>query len=170
MINKKMQQALNEQINHEIGSAYLYLSMAAYFGSAGFDGMSQWMHTQAHEEFAHAMKFFDHILERDGKVELLELTKPKTKWATPLAVFQDTYKHEKFISSKIHALVELASKEKDHAAGILLQWFVTEQVEEEATASKILQMLERIGDSGNGMFMLDRELGTRTAASGTEEK
>ena len=170
MISKKIQQALNEQINHEIGSAYLYLSMAAYFGSAGFDGMAQWMHVQAHEEYIHAMKFFNHILERDGKVELLELTKPKAKWATPLAAFQDAYKHEKFITSKIHALVELAMKEGDHAAGILLQWFVTEQVEEEATASKVVQMLERIGDSGNGMFMLDKELGNRTMTAETEEK
>ena len=170
MISKKIQQAFNEQINHEIASAYLYLSMAAYFSASGFDGMAQWMHVQAHEEYAHAMKFFDHLLERDGKVELLELTKPKAKWATPLAAFQDAYKHEKFITSKIHALVALAMKEGDHAAGILLQWFVTEQVEEEATTSKIVQMLELVGDSGNGMFMLDKELGKRTMTTGTEEK
>ena len=107
MISKKMQQAFNEQINHEISSGYLYLSMAAYFGGTGFDGMAQWMHVQANEEYEHAMKFFNHILEREGKVELIEMPKPKVKWATPLAAFQDAYKHEKFITSKILSLIHI---------------------------------------------------------------
>ena len=115
-------------------------------------------------------KLFDHVMDRDGQVTLLTVEKPKAEWSSPVEVFKDTLQHEKTVSSRIYALVELSAKEGDHPAAALLQWFVTEQVEEEATASKILQMLERIGDSGNGLFMLDRELGTRTIASGTEEK
>jgi len=163
MIGKKMQQALNEQIKHELESAYIYLSMAAYFHSEGLDGMAHWMRVQAKEEMAHAMKFFDHIRERDGVIELLALAKPKTEWSSPLAVFQDAYKHEQFVTAKINALVELATEEADYPASILLQWFVTEQVEEEASASAVVQQLERIGDSGNGLIMLDRELGKRNA-------
>ena len=161
MIGKKMQDAMNEQIQYELASSYLYLSMAAYFQSSGLDGMAQWMRAQTQEEVVHAMKLFDHINERGGKVELLALTQPTTEWASPLAAFQAAWKHEQFVSSRIDTLVELAAEENDHPASILLQWFVTEQVEEEASASKVVQMLERVGDSGNGLFMMDRELGAR---------
>jgi ferritin len=162
MINEKIQEAFNEQIKHELESAYLYLSVAAYFHSLGLDGMAQWMRVQSQEEMVHAMKFFDHIRERDGTVELHALAEPKRKWASPLEAFQDAYKHEQFITSKINELVKLAREEDDLPAGVLLQWFVTEQVEEEASASKVAQMVERVGDSGHGILMLDRELGART--------
>ena len=162
MISAKIQDALNEQIKHELESAYLYLSMVAYFHSIGLDGMAQWMRVQAQEEVGHAMKFFDHIAERDGRIALLGIAQPKAEWASPLEAFQAAYKHEQFITSKINHLVEIAAKENDYPASILLQWFVTEQVEEEASASKVVQVLERIGDSGSGLVMLDRELGKRT--------
>lgn len=168
MINKKIQDAFNEQIKHELESAYLYLSMVACFQSIGFEGMAHWMEMQTQEELAHAQKFFNHIAERDGRVELQALAKPKLEWDSPLDAFQAAYKHEQFITSKINELVDLATKENDHAAIIFLQWFVTEQVEEEATASKVVQDLERIGDFGNGLIMIDRELGKRTA--GTQEQ
>ena len=161
MIGTKMQDAFNEQIQAELHSAYLYLSMSAYFHSAGFDGMAQWMRVQAGEGREHAMKFFDHIVEREGRVELLAIEQPKSEWASPLDAFQDAYKHEQYITGRINNLVSIASEENDNPAGILLQWFVNEQVEEEANASKIVQTLERVGDSGNGMIMLDRELGKR---------
>ena len=161
MIGKKMQEAINEQIKEELGSAYLYLSMAAYFHSKGLDGMAHWMRIQTQEEMVHAMKFFDHIVERDGRAILLALDQPKTSWSSPLEAFQEAYKHEQYITSRINDLVKLANRENDNAAAIMLQWFVTEQVEEEASTSKVAQMLELIGDSGQGLLMLDRELGTR---------
>lgn len=169
MIGKKMQEAINEQIKHELESAYLYLSMVAYFHSEGLDGMAQWMRAQTQEELMHAMKFFDHIRDRNGRVELLPLAQPKREWTSPLQAFQEAYQHEQFISSKIDGLVKLAAAEGDHPASILLQWFVTEQVEEEASTSKVAQMLERIGDSGHGLVMLDRELGTRSFTASTTE-
>jgi ferritin len=130
------------------------------------------MRAQTQEEMVHAMKFFDHIKDRDGRVELLDLTQLETEWNSPLAAFQAAYEHEQFITGKINDLVKLAAEENDYAANALLQWFVTEQVEEEASTSKVAQMLERIGDSGNGLIMLDRELGTRTFTlpAATEEE
>jgi len=151
MISKKMQDVMNEQIKHELESAYLYLSMAAYFYSIGLDGMAQWMRVQTQEEEVHAMKFFDHIKDRGGRVELLPLAQPKKEWPSPLVAFQEAYEHEQFITSK-----------GDYPASVLLHWFITEQVEEETSTSRVAQMLERIGDSGQGLIMLDRELGTRT--------
>jgi len=161
MIGKKMQKALNEQIKAELDSAYLYLAMAAYFHSEGLDGMAQWMHVQSEEELSHAKKFMQHIVDREGRVELAALPQPKKSWESPLAAFEAAYKHEQSITKRIDALVELAAKEKDHAAGVMLQWFVNEQVEEEASASKIVQMLQHIGRSGSGLIMLDRQLGKR---------
>jgi len=162
MIGETMQKAFNDQIKNELESAYIYLSMAAYFHSQGLDGMAQWMRAQTQEEMLHAMKFFDHIKDRDGKAALRNLTQLKTEWSSALEAFQDAYKHEQFITGKINDLVKLAEEEGDQPARILLQWFVTEQVEEEASTSKVVQMLERVGDSGQGLLMLDRELGART--------
>jgi len=162
MISKKMQDAMNEQIKYELESAYLYLSMAAYFHSLGLDGMAQWMRVQTQEEVVHAMKFFDHIKDRGGRVELLPLAQPKREWSSPLVAFQEAYKHEQFITSKINDLVKIAKEESDNPANVLLHWFITEQVEEEASTSRVAQALERIGDSGQGLIMLDRELSTRT--------
>ncbi len=161
MINEKVRKAINEQIKNELESAYIYLSMVAYFHSINMDGMAQWMRVQTREEVAHAMKFFDHVQQRDGRVELQPLKPLKTDWSSPLEAFQDAYKHELFITGKINDLVKLAREEGDEPAGILLQWFVSEQVEEEANASKIVQTLERVGDSGPGLLMVDSQLGKR---------
>jgi len=169
MIGKRMQDAMNEQIKHELESAYLYLSMVAYFESTGAEGMAQWMRVQTQEEVGHAMRFFSHITERDGRVELHALAQPKKEWSSPLEAFQAAYEHEQFITGKINDLVKIAAEEGDHAANIMLQWFVTEQVEEEASTSRVAQMLEQVGDSGTGLLMVDRELGTRTAVEPTAE-
>lgn len=163
MITKKMEAALNEQIKEELGSAYLYLSMVGYFAAEGWDGMAGWMRVQAREEQEHAMRLFDHIVERGGRVKLHALAEPTAKWASPLAAFQAAYKHEQHITSCIHGLVELAHKEKDHAAAAMLQWFVTEQVEEEDHTMKAVQLLERMGKEGRGLVIADRELGRRVA-------
>ncbi|MBD3237542.1 MAG: ferritin [Candidatus Eisenbacteria bacterium] len=166
MIPEKIQAAFNEQIREEMESAYIYLSMAAYFESQGLEGMATWMRSQTAEEVAHAMRFFDHISERGGRVSLQGLKQPQAEWNSPLEAFQAAYKHEQYITQKIHELVDLATAERDHPAHAMLQWFVTEQVEEEASTSKIVEQLERIGDSGNGLLMLDRELGRRPIGSG----
>lgn len=156
-----MQAALNEQIKHELESGYLYLSMATYFHDQNLDGMAHWMKIQEAEEREHAMKMFDHLIERGGTVKLKALSEPQSEWESPLDAFKAAYEHEKFVTSKIHDLVKLADEEGDLAAKAMLQWFVTEQVEEEDNASGIVSMLERVGDSGNGIVMVDRELGRR---------
>lgn len=161
MIGKRIIAAFNEQLNHELYSAYLYLSMAAYFHSLGFDGFANWMRVQKLEEDSHAMKFVDHLRDRDARVELEAIDKPKIKWASPLDAFRAAYEHEKFITGKINGLYKLAEKESDYAAKVFLDWFVKEQVEEEASASGIVQKLERIKDSGSGLIMLDKELRKR---------
>jgi len=161
MIGSKMEAALNEQIKHEVFSAYLYFSMAADFHSKSLDGMAQWMKAQAQEEFAHALRFFNHINDRGGRIELQALEKPQTKWESPIAAFKAALHHEEFITGKISDLAKLADDENDRAAGIMLQWFIAEQVEEEDTVSKIISMLELIGESGHGVLMADRELGAR---------
>jgi ferritin len=161
MIGAKMQEALNEQIKYELESAHLYLAMAAWCHSQTLDGMAHWMRVQAKEEIGHAMRFFDHIHERGGRIELMAIAKPKKDWPSALVAFQEAYQHEQFITGKINALIELATKEADHTVGPMLQWFVDEQIEEEASTSRIAQMLERIGSSGSGLVMMDRELGKR---------
>ncbi len=161
MIGNRMQDALNKQIKEEIGSAYLYLSMAACFHAAGLDGMAHWMKVQTQEELGHAMKIFEHIVARGGRAEVPGIEQPKKEWDSPLDAFKAAYNHEQYITGKINELVKIAAEESDNAAGVFLQWFVTEQVEEEASTCKIVQMLERIGDSGNGLIMLDIQLGKR---------
>jgi ferritin len=161
MIKQRMQSAMNEQIQHELSSAYLYLAMAADLHAKSLDGMAQWMKVQAQEELVHAMRFYDHIVSRNGRVELKELPKPAGEWASPLAAFQAAYEHEQFITGRIDELVKLAREENDNAGWTMLQWFVTEQIEEESSTSKVVDMLSLIGDSGHGLLMADRELGTR---------
>jgi len=161
MISKKLQDAFNEQIQAETHSAYLYLSMAACFHAVGMEGMAHWMEVQTKEENGHAEKFFKQIIDRGGRVELLAIDKPKFEWATPLEAFTDAYKHELYITDRINNLVKLAAEEGDNAASVFLQWFITEQVEEEMNASKIVGMLEKIKDSTNGFFMLDHQLAKR---------
>lgn len=169
MISKKMQDALNGQINAEMYSAYLYLAMNAYFQSINFNGFARWMIVQYQEEMIHAMKIYDYIAERGGRVELEAIDKPQGDWKSPLAVFEAVYKHEQKVTGLINNLVELAAKEKDHATDIFLQWFVTEQVEEEKNASEIVAKLEMLKDSAGSMFMLDKELGKRKTESEGEE-
>ena len=165
MISKKVQDALNEQINAEMYSAYLYLAMNAYFQSINFNGFAQWMRVQYQEEMIHAMKIYDFIAERGGRIVLDAIDKPQGEWKSPLAAFEAAYKHEQKVTGLINGLVELAKKEKDHATDIFLQWFVTEQVEEENNASEIVTKLQMLKDSAGQMFMLDRELGKRKAES-----
>jgi len=161
MINEKIQKAINDQIQVEMGSANLYLSMAACFHSAGMDGMAKWMHVQVKEENIHAMKFFGYIVDRGGRVEIGAIEKPQFEWSSPLEAFKAAYKHEQYITGRINSLMKLAFDEGDTATLVFLQWFVTEQVEEESNTSKIVQMLEKIGESTNGMFMADHNLGKR---------
>jgi ferritin len=157
-----MQEALNSQINAEYYSSYLYLSMAAHCEAASLKGFGNWMRVQAQEEMFHAMKFFDFVLDRGGRVELGPIDGPPTKWESAVDVFEATLAHEQHVTALINKLVDLAIAESDHATHTLLQWFVTEQVEEEASADEILQQLKLVGDAAHGLFMLDRELGQRT--------
>jgi len=163
MIGKRMEQAMNDQIRHETFSAYLYASMAAYFHAEGLDGMAQWMKAQAQEELGHALRFFDHIHARGGRVLLQAIDKPEQSWDSPLAAFRAALEHERFITGKINELASIADKENDRATATLVQWFVAEQVEEEDSVSKVIRRLERIGESGHGLVMADRELGRRKA-------
>lgn len=161
MISKKMEGALNGQVNAELYSAYLYLSMESYFKSLNLNGFANWMRMQTQEEVAHAMKIYDFINERGGKVTLKAIEGPPTKWDCPLAVFEAVYVHEQKVTGLINDLVDLAIKEKDHATNSFLQWFVNEQVEEESSADEIVQQLKMMENAPGGMFMLDRELGQR---------
>jgi len=161
MIAEKIETAFNEQINWELYSAYLYLSMSAYFLSINLNGFANWMRVQALEEVTHGMKFFDFINERSGRIALLETKAPPKEWESPLAAFEDAYEHECLVSSRINDLVNLALDEKDHASNNFLQWFVAEQVEEEASVDEVAQKLKIIGGDGGGLFMLDQELGQR---------
>jgi len=162
MLSQKMQDALNAQLNEEYYSSYLYLSMAGHCRAVNLDGFANWLRVQTQEEMVHAMKFFDFILERGGRVELKPVKGPPTEWDSPLAIFEDTLKHERHITGCIHELVDLAREDKDHASEVFLQWFVNEQVEEEATADNVLQKLKLMADAPGGLFMLDRELAQRS--------
>lgn len=161
MIKNTVQDALCDQIRYEMDSGYLYLAMSADFHAKGLDGMAHWMRVQAKEELEHAMRFFDHIVERGGRAVLAALAEPKKEWKSPLEAFQAAYEHERMITGRIDTLVDLAHKEKDNAALLMLQWFVGEQVEEESNAEKIVGRLTRVGESGQGLVMVDHELGAR---------
>jgi len=160
-LNQKLQDTLNDQIKEELESAYIYLSMAAYFETKNLLGFAHWMRLQSNEEMEHAMKFFGHINSRGGQVRLQAIGQPPLDFEGPTAVFEKTLAHEQYISDRILKLYELATSVKDYASLSLLQWFVDEQVEEEANASKILEMLRMIGDKGQGLIMLDRQLAQR---------
>lgn len=159
-MNKKIEDAFNEQINAELFSAYLYFSMAAHFESVGLKGFASWMRVQVLEERSHVDKFFDFINDRGGRVLMKPIEGPKTHWDTPLNVFEETLEHEKKVTSLIHKLVDLALEEHDHAANTFLQWFVTEQVEEEASAQEIVDKLKMASDPSI-LFQLDKDLGAR---------
>ena len=167
MIGERLLKAMNDQIKNELESYYIYLSMAAYFHSISLDGMGHWMRCQAHEEMIHAMKFFDHINDREGKIVLQDLAQLKIEWDSPAEAFMDAYKHEQFITSKINELTSIAREEKDYASEPLLAWFSDEQIEEEATTGKIAAELEMIGNDKSALLMLDRELGARVFPAGS---
>jgi ferritin len=162
-ISKKVEEALNGQINAEMYSAYIYLSMAAYFESENLSGFASWMKHQAEEEVAHAMKIYDFIHEREGRVTLAAIDKPPTTWDSPLAAFEAAFKHEQHVTSLINDLVALAIKENDYASKNMLDWFVNEQVEEEATAGAIVAKMKMAGTEGPALLMLDAQLGQRGA-------
>lgn len=161
MIGKKMEQALNDQINAELYSAYLYLSRVAYFQSINLPGFATWMRVQTQEEIVHAMKMYDFLNQRNGRVILKAIESPPTQWKSPLAAFQAAYKHEQLVTGRINDLVNLAVDEKDHATNAFLQWFVNEQVEEEMSADNVVQNLKTAADAPGALFMIDRELGQR---------
>lgn len=160
-LNDKMQAALNDQINAELYSSYIYLSMAAYFESENLRGFAHWMRIQSSEETTHGLMFFDYINERGGRVSLTKIDAPKKDWKSALDAFQDAYRHEKHVSSRIDDLVQQTQDLKDNATDNFLQFFVKEQVEEEANADEIVQQLKRIGDNPSALFLLDRELAKR---------
>ncbi len=161
MINKKVETAINKQINAEIYSAYLYLSMNAYFNSVNLIGFANWMRIQALEELTHADKFYNFIVSRGGRIKLEAVAGPPAQWKSALAAFEDALKHEQKVTGLINDLVDLSLKEKDHATNSMLKWFVDEQVEEESNAENIIQQLKLMGESGHGLHMLDRELAQR---------
>lgn len=161
MLSKPVFNAMNAQIGHEMASAYIYLSMAAYFESENLPGFAQWMRVQFAEEQEHAMKFFDYILDQGGVVELPAIPQPQVKFASPQEAFQVTYNHEQKVTRLILDIYEIATAEKDVASQIFLQWFISEQVEEEKNASDILDLLKKIGPSIGSLYQLDHRLGKR---------
>lgn len=161
MISKKIEDALNQQINNELYSSYLYLSMEAYFTSVNLSGFANWMMVQTKEELAHVTKLYDFINERGGRITLKAIAAPPTDWKSPLEVFQAVYKHEQTVTGLINELVNLAIEQKDHATNSFLRWFVDEQVEEENNVNSVLSQVTLIKDSPQALFMLDKELANR---------
>lgn len=159
-IGNKVTKAINKQINAELHSSYIYLAMAAYFESKNWSGFAHWMKIQSKEEYSHAMKFFDYVLERGGKIVLEEIKVPDDSWKAPLEVFEAVYKHELEVTSLINGVLKVSRQENDAATESMLKWFIDEQVEEEANAKKIVEQLKLI-NSTNGVFMLDHQLGKR---------
>jgi ferritin len=164
MINKKVEKVMNEQIVHEFYSAYLYLAMAAHFDSLNLKGAAHWLRCQAQEEEIHAMKFYLHIADRQGRVVLGAIDKPPVEWKSPYEAFKAANEHEQLVTGLINNIVNIAQEEKDHASSTLLQWFTNEQIEEEAQTDEIAQKLKLIGNSGEALLLLDQQLGTRVFA------
>jgi ferritin len=164
MLKPAVLEALNKQINAEIASSYLYLSMAAHLESRNFRGMAHWMQVQAREEWGHAMKIYQYVLEVGGQVVLKQIDAPKATWNSVLEVFEDTATHERHVTEMIHALLKLAIQEADFPTQGFLQWFVKEQVEEESQARMIVEKLQMMGEGNIGLFILDRELAARAGA------
>jgi len=168
MLSKKMEEALNEQINKEMYSAYLYMSMSAHSTNAGLPGFANWFMVQYKEEMEHAMKIYDYVNDQGGRVKLKTIEEPLSTFTDAMDMFQKTLKHEQFITKSINELVDLAIQEKDYATQIFLQWFVTEQIEEEGNDNDIISKLKLAGDKGNELFMIDKELGARVYVSPSE--
>lgn len=169
MLKKKMQEALNEQINKELWSSYLYLSMAAWFEDNNLPGFANWMRVQSQEEVSHAMKIFDYVNDRGGRVLLKPIAEVPTEWADTKTVVDETLKHERVVSESIYDLVDLAQKEKDHATNNMLQWFVEEQVEEEASVDELLNKVEMSDGKPHAILMIDKELAGRQFVDETKE-
>ncbi|VVB59696.1 Ferritin-like domain protein [uncultured archaeon] len=161
MLGKKIENAINKQINAEFWSAYLYLSMSAYFESINLGGFASWMRVQAQEEVGHAMRFYNHVVERRGRVTVSAITAPSINWKSPLSAFEDAFKHEQKVTGMIDNLVTMATAEKDYATANMLQWFIDEQVEEELSTNTVVQKLKMIGTNTGGLYMLDCELSQR---------
>lgn len=161
MLSTKLEAALNKQINAELWSAYLYLSMSSYFAADGKPGFANWFLIQFKEEQDHALKFLNYVIERGGKVNLEAIANVDKAWASPLAAFEDTLKHEEIVTGFIGSLVSIAREEKDYATESFLTWFIDEQVEEEAVATSFIDALKMIKDNGFGIYTLDKELATR---------
>jgi ferritin len=164
-MEKKVEKAFNAHLNAEFYSSYLYLSMANYFAANNLEGMTTWMRIQVDEERLHAMKFIDFINNRGGRVVLEQIDKPKTEWSGALEAFEEALDHERLVTKKINELLDLAIKENDHAAAAFLQWFINEQVEEEAAAQAIVAKLGLIKDNSMGLLMIDQQLGQRVPAA-----
>lgn len=162
MINEKLEKAFNDQINKELYSEYLYLSMQAYFERLNLKGFVNWMSVQVQEEHAHALGMFDYLNQRGGTVELEAIDKPETDWASPLAVFEQVLEHEEYVTSRINALMDVAEETKDRAAMSFLNWYLKEQVEEEDNVGNVLATLKLIGDDKKALLMLDKDLAART--------
>jgi len=163
MLSKTMQDAINEQIQKEYHSSYLYLAMSAYCETNNMPGSARWMRVQSQEELSHAMKLYDHVVDRGGRVTLQAIQQPPAEYKSALDVFEKVLAHEQLVTASIHKLYASALKESDYAAQVMLQWFVTEQVEEEKSAGEVVEQFKMIGDSKNGLLMLDRGLGKRGA-------
>lgn len=161
-LEKTMTKALNDQINKELASSYLYLSMSAYCEIENWRGFAKWMRVQSQEEYTHAMKIYDYILERGGKVELEAIEQPKSDFKDPVKMFSAVLEHEQKVSASIQKLYETALKENDYPTQIMLQWFITEQVEEEKSAGEIVETMKKFGDSNVSLMMLDRQLAARS--------
>ncbi|MFK7845151.1 MAG: ferritin [Rhodothermales bacterium] len=162
-VNTAVEAAINAQIQAEFQSAYIYLAMSAKFNEMGFGGFAHWLRLQWEEETVHALKFYDFLLSRDGSIELDSIEKPEITFETPLEAFEQVLEHEQYITSRIHDLYDLATKNRDYPLQTLLNWFVDEQVEEEDSVRAVIDTLRLIGDSGSNLFLLDRELGSRQA-------
>lgn len=167
-LNQKVEEVLNKQINAEFWSAYLYLSMSAYFQHRGLKGFANWMRVQYQEELSHANKLFDYINERGGRVALEAIVDVDTDWDDLLDVFTNTYDHECKVTEMINNCIDVAVEVKDHATTTMLQWFVNEQVEEEATALEIIEQIRLVGESGQAIFLLDKEFAGRTFVDSTQ--
>ena len=164
MINSKIAAALNDQLNLEYHSAYSYLAMSAYFLTQNLNGFAHWMRVQAQEELAHGMKIYDFLDDREAEIRFRALDAPKQNWDSPLDVFEDSLAHEQKVSQSIYNIADLALSERDHATHTFLQWFIAEQVEEEAAVKELIDTLKLVGTEGNGLFLLDRDLAQRDRA------
>ena len=165
MISEKMQDALNEQVNKEFYSAYMYLAMSAYCNTMGLPGFAHWMRMQYEEEIMHVTKMYDYIMDQGGEVNLMAIEQPEKEYGTPLDIFETTLEHEQYVTNLIHRLMDLAVEERDYATQTFLQWYVTEQVEEEANVNDIVSPLRMVGDDKGGLMMIDQQLASRMAPS-----